>query len=197
MSFYFKSQFQRSSHAKSDNLQLRDERHITDNKIIKREMSPRELAMYNLSKELSKYSFDNSDIKLELESIAKKIDQLNYMNMAYLAAALALKHYLKMTHPRVDMFKNYKWRDYILPNLPNLPINSKDDENTFEDQEVRHQEQILVYIYIIYQTISNMDVQMEEDTEDYNFNQREEVEYEYEYEEEDLPDIDELDVNYI
>lgn len=194
MSFYFNNQFQKDIY-KINTFVPKDEKEYSGvYQRLKREMSPHEVVIYNLSKELNKYTFEDRESKNYLQNIAKKIDQLDYMNMAYLAGALALMYYLKIKQPHPNMFENNKWK---LDILPILPLGSNKENISSKEQEIKQQEQILVYIYKIYNTTLGFGIQDEEEEyypeyeEEKYYPENEEEKVEYEYEDEDLEDLDE------
>lgn len=189
MSFYFRNQFQKDIY-KINTFVPKDEKDYSGAyQRLKKELSPHEVVIYNLSKELNKYVFEDRESKNYLQNIAKKIDQLDYMNMAYLAGALALMYYLNIKQPHPNMFKNDRWK---LDVLPVLPLGSNKENINPEEQEIKQQEQILVYINKINNTILGFGIQEEEDEEYYPEYENEDDKIEYEYgDEEDFEDLDE------
>lgn len=70
--------------------------------LTKREMTANEIAAYNLSKELEAYEslITSKTARLDLKREMKEMDQLRYMNMKYLAAALVMMIASPASRPR-------------------------------------------------------------------------------------------------
>ena len=116
MSFFFEKEYDEPNIYKQnikEEISYNYEENI-GTRILKYQMNPRQLVISKLKRELMKFDLENSEIIADLENIAKKIDQLIYLNPTYLAAALILFESLNLREHNFKMFTTDLWKNKSL-----------------------------------------------------------------------------------
>ena len=109
--------------------------------ITRKEMTPNQIATYQLGRALSSIPNVTKDLKMELQGEFEHFDQLRFMHMPTLAAALVFIHYIG-DEITPENFTDKNLEPVVINILPNANLSEKDYKLAY----IKMKESLLRYI---------------------------------------------------